>query len=75
MSLPVQIAVYNAVHTSTTAIRNNSHKEVCEACGQVIQQTSEYSAADTILGTFIVIVIFCVCVYGLITLIDWMTGY
>ena len=63
MSLPVQIAVHNAVHTATTASRNNSYKEICEACGQVIQQTSEYSAAETILGTFIVTIVFCVFVY------------
>ena len=78
MSLPVQLAIHNAVHTSAAAVANNSSdsnskaecvEEVCAACGQIIQNTDGSSTfGEAILLFFIMLIL----VLGTYKLVDWI---
>lgn len=80
MSLPLQIAIHQSAYTSAVgAAKNNSStpkpeqvQKICEACGQVIETATEYTAGEMLAGIIVGGVIMVVIAFGLIMFADWL---
>ena len=80
MSLPLQIAIHQSAYTSAVgAAKNNSSipepeqiQEVCEACGQVIETATEYTAGEMLAGIIVGGAIMFLIAFGLIMFADWL---
>ena len=80
MSLPLQIAIYQSAYTSAVgAAKNNSSapgpeqvQEVCEACGQVIETATEYTAGEMLAGIIVGGTIMFLIAFGLVMFLNWL---
>ena len=80
MSLPLQIAIHQSAYTSAVgAAKNNSStpepeqvQEICEACGQVIETATEYTAGEMLAGIIVGGAIMVLIAFGLILFADWL---
>lgn len=80
MSLPLQIAIHQSAYTSAVgAAKNNSStpkseqvQEICEACGQVIETATEYTAGEMLAGIIVGGTIMVVIAFGLVMFLNWI---
>lgn len=80
MSLPLQIAIHQSAYTSAVgAAKNNSSapgpeqvQEVCEACGQVIETATEYTAGEMFVGIIVGGAIMFLIAFGLVMFLNWL---
>lgn len=78
MSLPLQIAIHQSAYTSAVGVaKNNSStpgpeqvQEVCEACGQVIETATEYTAGEVVVGIIIGFMLIFIIAFSLVMLVN-----